>query len=151
MGTLIMTGEQPASALSLLRQANSMLRLMPRSRATAVTVIPGENVAATAASFSPRAQRRRGAPSIRSMYHRPSADSLGPCLKTSPYPPIIRKARKLAMRSPQMIATCVMELHNDRLSNHQVQARTEKVGRNDPCPCGSGKKYKKCCLQTEKQ
>jgi hypothetical protein len=24
-------------------------------------------------------------------------------------------------------------------------ARTAKVGRNDPCPCGSGKKYKKCC------
>lgn len=24
---------------------------------------------------------------------------------------------------------------------------TPKVGRNDPCPCGSGKKYKKCCLQ----
>ncbi|NAZ29652.1 MAG: preprotein translocase subunit SecA [Caldimicrobium sp.] len=23
--------------------------------------------------------------------------------------------------------------------------KTEKVGRNDPCPCGSGKKYKKCC------
>jgi len=23
---------------------------------------------------------------------------------------------------------------------------TPKVGRNDPCPCGSGKKYKKCCL-----
>lgn len=23
--------------------------------------------------------------------------------------------------------------------------RSEKVGRNDPCPCGSGKKYKKCC------
>ncbi len=22
---------------------------------------------------------------------------------------------------------------------------TEKVGRNDPCPCGSGKKYKQCC------
>nr|WP_283777790.1 SEC-C metal-binding domain-containing protein [Sansalvadorimonas sp. 2012CJ34-2] len=21
-----------------------------------------------------------------------------------------------------------------------------KAGRNDPCPCGSGKKYKKCCL-----
>jgi uncharacterized protein YecA (UPF0149 family) len=21
----------------------------------------------------------------------------------------------------------------------------EKVGRNDPCPCGSGRKYKKCC------
>jgi len=24
--------------------------------------------------------------------------------------------------------------------------RVKKVGRNDPCPCGSGKKYKKCCL-----
>ena len=26
---------------------------------------------------------------------------------------------------------------------------TPKVGRNDPCPCGSGKKYKKCCLGVE--
>jgi uncharacterized protein YecA (UPF0149 family) len=23
--------------------------------------------------------------------------------------------------------------------------KTQKVGVNDPCPCGSGKKYKKCC------
>lgn len=22
----------------------------------------------------------------------------------------------------------------------------KKIGRNDPCPCGSGKKYKYCCL-----
>ncbi len=27
----------------------------------------------------------------------------------------------------------------------QVRRETPKVGRNDPCPCGSGKKYKKCC------
>ena len=27
-------------------------------------------------------------------------------------------------------------------------AKSEKVGRNDPCPCGSGKKYKKCCGAT---
>ena len=26
-----------------------------------------------------------------------------------------------------------------------VKSKSEKVGRNDPCPCGSGKKYKKCC------
>lgn len=25
----------------------------------------------------------------------------------------------------------------------------QKIGRNDPCPCGSGKKYKKCCLGKE--
>ncbi len=29
---------------------------------------------------------------------------------------------------------------------HPIEKKsTEKVGRNDPCPCGSGKKYKKCC------
>lgn len=27
----------------------------------------------------------------------------------------------------------------------QQPVRSDKVGRNDPCPCGSGKKYKKCC------
>ena len=26
-----------------------------------------------------------------------------------------------------------------------VRRQADKVGRNDPCPCGSGKKYKKCC------
>ena len=26
-----------------------------------------------------------------------------------------------------------------------VAAASVKVGRNEPCPCGSGKKYKKCC------
>lgn len=30
-----------------------------------------------------------------------------------------------------------------------IQSKKEKVGRNDPCPCGSGKKYKKCCLNKE--
>ena len=29
-----------------------------------------------------------------------------------------------------------------------IRNRTEKVGRNDPCPCGSGKKYKQCCMRT---
>ncbi|MBE6921882.1 MAG: preprotein translocase subunit SecA [Ruminococcaceae bacterium] len=28
--------------------------------------------------------------------------------------------------------------------------KDKKVGPNDPCPCGSGKKYKKCCMQKEK-
>jgi preprotein translocase subunit SecA len=30
-----------------------------------------------------------------------------------------------------------------------VRREGKKVGRNDPCPCGSGKKYKKCCLLKE--
>ena len=29
----------------------------------------------------------------------------------------------------------------------QSVGKKKKIGRNDPCPCGSGKKYKKCCLQ----
>jgi preprotein translocase subunit SecA len=28
-----------------------------------------------------------------------------------------------------------------------IRNRGQKVGRNDPCPCGSGKKYKQCCLR----
>lgn len=33
-------------------------------------------------------------------------------------------------------------------NHHHVQQphRVTKIGRNDICPCGSGKKYKKCCL-----
>ena len=27
-----------------------------------------------------------------------------------------------------------------------IERQETKVGRNDPCPCGSGKKYKKCCM-----
>ena len=35
--------------------------------------------------------------------------------------------------------------------NHTPKVRKfEKIGRNDPCPCGSGKKYKNCCLNTGK-
>ena len=29
---------------------------------------------------------------------------------------------------------------------HGDKELSEKVGRNDPCHCGSGKKYKKCCM-----
>jgi preprotein translocase subunit SecA len=28
-----------------------------------------------------------------------------------------------------------------------IRNREEKVGRNEPCPCGSGKKYKNCCMR----
>lgn len=30
-------------------------------------------------------------------------------------------------------------------ANSKIIRNDNKVGRNDPCPCGSGKKYKKCC------
>jgi uncharacterized protein YecA (UPF0149 family) len=34
--------------------------------------------------------------------------------------------------------------------NNIIDIRTKKKGgRNEPCPCGSGKKYKKCCVSNE--
>ena len=37
----------------------------------------------------------------------------------------------------------------ERPENAQVVRSVPKVGRNDPCPCGSGKKYKHCCGRNE--
>ena len=34
---------------------------------------------------------------------------------------------------------------NTREKRPVRKTAAQKVGRNDPCPCGSGKKYKKCC------
>jgi len=31
-----------------------------------------------------------------------------------------------------------------------LQTSRAKVGRNEPCPCGSGKKFKRCCLNSIK-
>lgn len=36
------------------------------------------------------------------------------------------------------------ELYRTQKASGTIR-KAEKVGRNDPCPCGSGKKYKKCC------
>jgi uncharacterized protein len=52
------------------------------------------------------------------------------------------------------IPECVREIHAYWLARREefepgkapVRRSETHVGRNDPCPCGSGKKYKKCCL-----
>lgn len=36
------------------------------------------------------------------------------------------------------------ELYKEQKSSHTI-VKEKKIGRNDPCPCGSGKKYKYCC------
>jgi uncharacterized protein YecA (UPF0149 family) len=35
------------------------------------------------------------------------------------------------------------------LAANRSDARANRAGRNDPCPCGSGKKYKKCCMRKQ--
>jgi len=37
-----------------------------------------------------------------------------------------------------------------QVKKQPVRAASTKVGPNDPCPCGSGKKYKKCCMHKDK-
>ena len=44
----------------------------------------------------------------------------------------------------EMLEQEVMELKERRLE--QAKGIQKKIGRNDMCPCGSGKKYKKCCI-----
>ena len=34
---------------------------------------------------------------------------------------------------------------NGGKETNKIQRKSNKVGRNEPCPCGSGKKYKQCC------
>lgn len=53
----------------------------------------------------------------------------------------------------QSITPNVRKIHAHWLAQRVDQRRPEetlhtgpKIGRNDPCPCGSGKKYKQCCL-----
>jgi len=49
----------------------------------------------------------------------------------------------------------VKNIQENRTSDGEVAKpktvrKEQTVGRNDPCPCGSGKKYKKCCGMTQK-
>lgn len=43
------------------------------------------------------------------------------------------------------VFTKVIDYISEKEEDAQAQT-VAKVGRNDPCPCGSGKKYKKCCM-----
>jgi len=51
----------------------------------------------------------------------------------------------------ELVGQSLETLHRARLALHPKppgpsKPSTKPVGRNDPCPCGSGKKFKKCCL-----
>ena len=39
----------------------------------------------------------------------------------------------------------IEEIHKSYKNSRTVHRTEAKIGRNDPCPCGSGKKYKNCC------
>ena len=46
----------------------------------------------------------------------------------------------------EQVAKPVIAIHGEgEETTKKPVVNTNKVGRNDPCPCGSGKKYKQCC------
>jgi uncharacterized protein len=59
-------------------------------------------------------------------------------------------AQILREKAEAILGACVEELNLTRLAALKAE-RPPKIGRNDPCPCGSGEKYKKCCLQAQNQ
>jgi uncharacterized protein YecA (UPF0149 family) len=50
---------------------------------------------------------------------------------------VARKIMACKMKASQLLSQAAQ-------SQQRVLPSTPKVGRNDPCPCGSGKKYKRC-------
>lgn len=52
--------------------------------------------------------------------------------------------RKKIQREQVLVGDAVMKGEGGKVKP-TPQRKTVKVGPNDPCPCGSGKKYKKCC------
>ncbi len=58
----------------------------------------------------------------------------------------IQLMRKKPEEMPKQKTRTMQLSHGDAGVRHEpVKRAAAKVGRNDPCPCGSGKKYKKCC------
>lgn len=59
-------------------------------------------------------------------------------------------AARIASGTVSTMGDIAMETDYLRNRKHTVVRDYPKIGRNDTCPCGSGKKYKNCCLSTGK-
>ena len=65
---------------------------------------------------------------------------------------LIERIEEAAGKKPETLADAlydvvesVFELKQYLRPNKPVRRESPRIGRNDPCPCGSGKKYKQCC------
>jgi len=86
-----------------------------------------------------REYQREGYDAFMDLIHRIKADSVGTLfhLQVRPHQEIPEEARPQAQ--PMFLS------HGDGGGAQPKERQQKKTGRNDPCPCGSGKKYKKCC------
>ena len=56
-----------------------------------------------------------------------------------------KTVKQLTEDAPDLLPECVQALFDAQRPPQRPIVHGPKTGRNDPCPCGSGKKYKKCC------
>jgi preprotein translocase subunit SecA len=87
-----------------------------------------------------REYQKEGYELFMDLVHRIKADTVGTLfhLQVRPHQEVPEEARPGAQ--PLFFS------HGDGAGSSTISQRSHrKVGRNDPCPCGSGKKYKKCC------
>ena len=85
-----------------------------------------------------REYQREGYDIFMDLVHRIKADQVGAIfhLQIRPHQELPEETRR-----PRQLAFS----HGDGSSPAPTKRNARKVGRNDPCPCGSGKKFKKCC------
>ena len=86
-----------------------------------------------------REYQKEGYETFMDLVHRIKADTVGTVfhLQVRPHQEVPEEARPAQQ---QMVLS-----HGGGGSSQPVQRKNGKVGRNDPCLCGSGKKFKKCC------
>jgi len=84
---------------------------------------------------------RKREPSCFDALHDDVAKLIALWREVPPYDPASEAEVRTYKAMPQPVAPSVRVVH----SGETYKRSTPKVGRNDLCPCGSGKKYKKCC------
>lgn len=52
---------------------------------------------------------------------------------------------KLLEKKHPELYSLLEKVFNQKMANRKLNKRTVEIGRNNPCPCNSGKKFKKCC------
>lgn len=54
---------------------------------------------------------------------------------------------KQMMKNPKVLNQVKNMMDKSTSNTPQPKTNKNKIGRNDPCDCGSGKKYKLCCIK----
>ena len=85
-----------------------------------------------------REYQREGYDAFMDLIHRIKEDTVRTLfhIQVRPHQELPEEARK-----PRQLSFS----HGEGGNPPPAQRQQRKTGRNDPCPCGSGKKYKKCC------